>query len=99
MLGVTQSALSKNIRRLESEIGITLFDRSRRPVSLTPEAQVLRDEAETVLLTFEKTLMHRSPTSQKLCRQSSSAARIMSIVFAHAGRILLRTVRYSDNCF
>ncbi len=40
-LGLTQAALTKRIRLLESELGLTLFLRSRRGMSLTQEGQAL----------------------------------------------------------
>lgn len=41
---VTSSSISQSISALESSLGITLFDRSTRPVTLTPEAELLRQE-------------------------------------------------------
>ena len=43
-LGISQSALSKIIQKLEETIGITLFDRRVRPIRPTPEAVALYDE-------------------------------------------------------
>ncbi len=40
-LGVTQPALSKAIRRLETGMGVTLFERTPRGVALTPLGQAL----------------------------------------------------------
>lgn len=52
---VTQSALSQQIRRLESEVGVELFDRRRHPIRLTdagehllPRAIRLLDEVESL---------------------------------------------------
>lgn len=44
-LGLTQSAVTKQIQKLERALGMELFDRSRRPMALTEEAIVLRREA------------------------------------------------------
>lgn len=44
-LGLTQSAVTKQIRKLEGELGVELFDRTRRPLVLTEEGVVLRREA------------------------------------------------------
>ena len=44
-LGLTQSAVTKQIQKLERALGMELFDRTRRPMALTEEAIVLRREA------------------------------------------------------
>ena len=38
-LFLSQPALTLRIQRLEKELGITIFDRSTRPISITPEGQ------------------------------------------------------------
>lgn len=39
-LGVTRSALSKSIKRLEIRLGVRLLNRSTRSLSLTPEGEI-----------------------------------------------------------
>ena len=48
-LHVTQSALSKQIQRLESNIGGPLFDRNASFTRLTPVGRDLHEEARTLL--------------------------------------------------
>lgn len=48
-LGIAQPALSKAIRRLERRLGINLFERTSRAVTLTAAGQVLAREARTAL--------------------------------------------------
>src|SRR5687767_13698987 len=48
-LGYTQSAVSHHISQLEAELGMTLFERGRRPVRLTPAGERLRGHAQTVV--------------------------------------------------
>ena len=43
-VGISQSALSKTIKAIESELGFPLFDRTKRPIVPTPEALLLREE-------------------------------------------------------
>ena len=48
-LHVAQPPLSQQIRKLESELGATLFDRSTHHVALTPAGRVLVDHARDLL--------------------------------------------------
>jgi DNA-binding transcriptional LysR family regulator len=47
ILGVDQSAMSRNIASLESQLGISLFDRSKRRLRLTAEGRLLLAEADS----------------------------------------------------
>ena len=49
LLGVAQSAVSAQVARLESELGVDLFDRSPRNVSLTPAGAAVLTEARKTL--------------------------------------------------
>lgn len=49
LLYITQPSLSKQIRRLESQVGEPLFDRTSRAVSLTARGRVFLDEARRLL--------------------------------------------------
>ena len=55
-LGVTQSALSKSIRKLEEKLSLKLFDRSQRPVRPTDDAKVLHDGIFEKILNIERTI-------------------------------------------
>ena len=48
-LGIAQPTLSKEIRRLEQNLGLTLFDRSARGTELTPEGERLQPRVAAVI--------------------------------------------------
>jgi DNA-binding transcriptional LysR family regulator len=48
-LHVAQPAVSEQVRKLEQELGVRLFERSQRSVSLTPAGSALLIEARSVL--------------------------------------------------
>ena len=48
-LHVAQPAVSEQVRKLEQELGVRLFDRTQRSVSLTPAGAALLEEARRVL--------------------------------------------------
>lgn len=48
-LGLTQAAVTKRVRQLETELGVTLFLRSRRGMSLTEEGKALFQFCKTSL--------------------------------------------------
>src|SRR6202142_832867 len=47
---VVQSALSAAVGRLEKELGVELFDRTKRQIALTPAGEVFLDHAREVKL-------------------------------------------------
>ncbi len=49
MLNLGQSAISKHLAALEGQLGVALFDRTRRGLQLTNEGQALFAEADTAL--------------------------------------------------
>jgi DNA-binding transcriptional LysR family regulator len=51
-LGGSRSSVSQHIANLEAVVGASLFDRSTRPMSLTPVGQVVRRHAHRILHAF-----------------------------------------------
>lgn len=47
-LYISQSSLSKKIMALEKELGVTLFDRSKRQIALTPAGAAFLEHARTI---------------------------------------------------
>jgi DNA-binding transcriptional LysR family regulator len=55
-LHIAQPPLSQQIRQLEEELGVTLFERGARPLRLTEAGQILLDRAKTLLATLGETV-------------------------------------------
>ena len=51
---VTQPTLSLQIQKLEEELGIKIFDRSRHPIEITPMGKVIIDQVRKTLEEFER---------------------------------------------
>lgn len=54
-LHITQPTLSRQIAQMEQELGVKLFDRGARKVTLTGEGLLLRRRAEEILELVDKT--------------------------------------------
>lgn len=54
VLHMTQPPLSRQIRELENDLGVELFDRSGKRIALTDEGLVLRERAQEVIDLMEK---------------------------------------------
>ena len=52
-LGLTQSAVSTQIRRLEEDLGCTLFDRSGKSVTLSEEGRQMLADASRIVALYE----------------------------------------------
>ncbi len=48
---VVQSALSTSVSKLEKELGVELFDRSRQQIKITPAGELFREHARRVIQT------------------------------------------------
>lgn len=55
VLHITQPTLSRQLAQLEDEIGVKLFDRGTRKITLTNEGLLLRRRAEEILQLVDKT--------------------------------------------
>lgn len=70
ILHMTQSALSKQIMKLEKELDVQLFDRTHRSAQLTYAGKVFYEEAQKLVLEYRKTLNRmehiKSPVGEAL---------------------------------
>jgi DNA-binding transcriptional LysR family regulator len=63
-LHMAQPPLSQQIRSLENELGLQLFDRTTRPLQLTPAGQVFLEKARQVFLQVEQAMLSAQRASQ-----------------------------------
>lgn len=54
LLGITQPAVSHIISELEKTLGITLFERRRGSVSLTPDGEEFKKYADRILYWYQE---------------------------------------------
>lgn len=68
VLSINQSTVSKHIKTLEEELGVTLFIRGQKQLSLTFEGKVFLEEARKILKTTEKArnVLKESPENQEV---------------------------------
>ncbi len=52
--GVTQPTLSQQLQKLEDEIGLILFDRTKKPILATPEGALYLKQARQLLVEHER---------------------------------------------
>lgn len=65
-LNLSQSSLSKSLQRLEEELGIKLFDRSKRNATLTFEGQVFYKGALKIQSSYKEAMSELSKTASTL---------------------------------
>lgn len=65
IMHITQSALSKQVARLESELDLNLFDRSHRKVKLTRAGELFYQDAQTIIKQHGDMMQHLEHYRQK----------------------------------
>lgn len=70
--GVSVGKLSQTIARLESDIGVDLFDRTEQAVALTPAGRVFLGEARRLIVQTEQSLA----TVQDVRKQAEATVRV-----------------------
>src|SRR3546814_1073625 len=55
-LGITQPALSKSVRRLEEETGLTLIARNSRPIQLTSQGLAFLEHARRLRVDYAEAM-------------------------------------------
>lgn len=57
-LFISQPGLSRQIRQMESELGVSLFERSNKKVELTRAGKYLKEEVQIILMNLNRTFEH-----------------------------------------
>ena len=55
LLRISQPTLSRQLKQLEGELGVTLFERGSHTITLTEEGRLLRERAQTIVSLADKT--------------------------------------------
>ncbi len=76
---VTQPTLSQQLQKLEDEVGIILFDRTKQPILPTPEGQQFLEQARIVLRESDKLLHISKQTREGVVRGDFRLAVIPTI--------------------
>lgn len=84
VLNVTQSAVSRQINSLENELGVRLFTRSTRTVSLTPAGISFLEDTKDVLAKLQT-------ASLKLQNHTKSSIQILSIACSNEANLIYLT--------
>jgi DNA-binding transcriptional LysR family regulator len=66
-IGVSQPALTKSVHRLEHQLGVRLFDRSRRGMRLTADGESFLRHATSLRASYSDMLSHMASTHTKQC--------------------------------
>lgn len=73
-LGLTQSAVSAQIRRLEEQLGLTLFDRGARAALLNAHGRELLPQAEALLALADRTVSQAGGRVRGVLRMGAIAS-------------------------
>lgn len=68
-VGVAQPPLSRQIRELEDELGVALFDRTSRPIRLTEAGRLFYDQCARILVSVDQlrdSIRHLQSSSRRL---------------------------------
>ncbi|PJG59999.1 LysR family transcriptional regulator [Aeromonas cavernicola] len=86
-LNVSKSPLSAQIKELETILGVALFERHTRQVSLTPSGRLLQDEC-TVLLDVLESGLNKVMQAGRMERNQIRIGLVSSIFWAGFGEVI-----------
>jgi LysR family transcriptional regulator, transcriptional activator of the cysJI operon len=85
-LGVSQSAASQHVQEVERRLGVVLFDRSKRPLEVTPAGKIYYDFCRDVLRREEE-MGRELETVKRLVEGTLRVACIYSIGLSEMSRL------------
>ena len=90
--GVSQSAASQHVQEVERRLGVTLLDRSKRPLELTPAGRIYSEFCRDVLRREEEF----SLSIESLRTDIQGAVRVASIYSAGLSEMSLLSARFAE---
>lgn len=84
-LGLTSSAVGKAVARLEHEVGVSLFHRSTRSMTLTEEGSFFLDTCKRILSELDA-------AEAQLSRSHSTPSGLLRVSFPLTGMLLMPTI-------
>lgn len=66
LLRLSQPTLSRQLKQLEEELGVTLFHRGPHTITLTDEGQLLRERAQSIVALADKTVAELKQSANEL---------------------------------
>ncbi len=82
-LNMTESALSKTVKRTEKEIGFDLFSREKNRLHLTEKGKVAFDKAQKIIMLWNELLKERSYENKKKIRIFSTDVCVLQNLSSH----------------
>lgn len=98
-LHIAQPTLSRQIRQLENQLGVTLLDRDQRTVALTVAGKELLEDARRVLASWDEAIerLRRSGETLRVGQQTAISGSLLSELEAASGqRLEFQSSPWSD---
>jgi len=103
-LHVSQPSISQSVRRLESELGVKLFDHSGRAIKLNEHGKILYNGVTQIFETLDQTLSNLelfretsiSPITIKMWERSNLCVRLLSAFIKEYPYIKIRLIECGD---
>jgi len=90
--GISQSAASQLIQHLERDLGVDLFDRSKRPLALTPAGKIYYDACRDILRRYKQA----EGEIEALKKEASGSVRLACIYSIGLHEMARRTAEFQQ---